>query len=192
MRQLTTRGKPCACQGRIVGTLVTQLPQQSRSRTETHQGDTTVPLDGVVKLLNEMELHHQHQSEQRIRALEMLLDAKLDTLRTRISLEAEKSVIALAAPDKAITKAEVATEKRFESVNEFRQTLSDQTKTFVSKVEFEALRETSGTRITGLSSRLDKIEGKAVGLNAGWIYLLGGLSAAATVVGIVVAIFLRK
>lgn len=37
-----------------------------------------------------------------------------------------KTTLALSAADKAVTKAEVATEKRFEGVNEFRQTLADQ------------------------------------------------------------------
>jgi hypothetical protein len=37
---------------------------------------------------------------------------------------------ALANTEKAIGKAELATEKRFDSVNEFRLTLSDQTATF--------------------------------------------------------------
>jgi hypothetical protein len=37
-----------------------------------------------------------------------------------------KTTLALAAADKAVTKAEIATEKRFEGVNEFRQTLADQ------------------------------------------------------------------
>jgi hypothetical protein len=121
----------------------------------------------------------------------MLIDAKLATLRTIIELQAEKSAASLAASDKAISKAEVATEKRFESVNEFRQTLSDQTKSFISKVEFEALRDTNGSRIADLASRLDKLEGKAVGLNAGWIYLLGGLSAAGTVASIIAAVLLN-
>ncbi len=37
-----------------------------------------------------------------------------------------KTTLALAAADKAVTKAETATEKRFEGVNEFRATLADQ------------------------------------------------------------------
>jgi hypothetical protein len=138
-----------------------------------------------------MELRHQNQFEMRIHEVERLIDAKMTTLRTIIDLQAEKSVTLLASSDKAISKAEVATEKRFESVNEFRQTLSDQTKSFISKVEFEALRDTTGAQIAGMSSRLDKIEGKAVGFNAGWIYLLGGLSAVGTVGSVIVAIFLH-
>ncbi|MDT5036190.1 MAG: hypothetical protein QOE03_1375 [Micromonosporaceae bacterium] len=171
---------------------MTQLPQQGRSITETHSSDPTIPLlDCITNLFHEMELHHQRQYEHRVRALERLLDAKLITLRTVVDSHAEKAVLALTAADKAISKAEAATERRFESVNEFRQTLSDQTRTFISKVEFEAVRDTFGTRIADLSSRLDKTEGKAVGLNAGWIYLLGALSAASTIASVIIATYLR-
>jgi hypothetical protein len=87
-----------------------------------------------------------------------------------------------------VSKAETATEKRFESVDEFRQTLSDQTRSLVSKVEFDAVRDSSAVRIADLASRLDKTEGKAVGLNAGWVYLIGGLSVAATLASLVVLV----
>jgi hypothetical protein len=53
--------------------------------------------------------------------------------------------LALSAADKAVLKAETATEKRFESVNEFRQTLSDQTRSFLRisehTVEMTAVNE---------------------------------------------------
>ena len=62
-----------------------------------------------------------------------------------------------------MSKAETATEKRFESVNEFRQTLSDQTRSFVSKVEFDA----------------------------GWVYLIGGISVAATLASLVALLVQR-
>jgi hypothetical protein len=140
-----------------------------------------------MKLLQDQ----QHQCEQRVGTLEKLIDAKLVTLHTVIDAQADRALVALASADKAVSKAEIATEKRFESVNEFRQTLSDQTQSFVSRVEFEALRETNAARIADLSSRLDKTEGKSAGLNAGWLYLLGGLSASSIVVSLVIAIFVR-
>jgi hypothetical protein len=126
--------------------------------------------------------------DQRVNALERLTDAKLANLATLIDAHAGRLVQAIEAADKAVSKAEVATEKRFESVNEFRQTLSDQTRTFISKVEFEALRDTNTARIADLASRLDKTDGKTVGLNAGWVYLLGALSIAATLISLVVLI----
>ena len=42
---------------------------------------------------------------------------------------------ALQAAEKAVTKAELAAEKRFESVNEFRNQLKDQTGTFITRNE---------------------------------------------------------
>lgn len=76
------------------------------------------------------------------------------------------------AVEKAVTKAEVATEKRFDGVNEFRQTLTDQNKTFAS-----------AERVDGLAQRLDKIEGRSGGLSDGWrwmLLLIGIVIAAAT------------
>jgi hypothetical protein len=170
----------------IVGFLVTQLPQQSRSTNDPRQPDpgTLLVDDSANGLRQELEW----RLEQRVNALERLTDAKLANLSTRIDAHAERVVLALAAADKAVSKAETATEKRFESVNEFRQTLSDQTRSFISKVEFEAMRDTNVARIADLASRLDKTEGKAVGLNAGWVYLLGGLSVVAALVSLVILV----
>lgn len=42
---------------------------------------------------------------------------------------------ALASSKEAVQKAEVATEKRFESVNEFRATLTDQAAKFITRKE---------------------------------------------------------
>ena len=50
----------------------------------------------------------------------------------------EKAVAAaLAAADRAVAKAERAAEARFESVNEFRGTLTDQAATFLPRREYE-------------------------------------------------------
>jgi hypothetical protein len=46
-----------------------------------------------------------------------------------------KTTLALAAADKAVTKAEIATEKRFEGVNEFRSTLADQAANLMPRAE---------------------------------------------------------
>ena len=48
-------------------------------------------------------------------------------LEARISALKENVGTALIASDKAVSKAEVASERRFDGVNEFRQTLSDAT-----------------------------------------------------------------
>jgi hypothetical protein len=184
--------EPYASPNFLVGLMVTQLPHQTRATGDLSHDDLSISfLDYVAKLVQEMELHHRQQCEQRTEALDRLIDAKFVTLQTVIDAHARNAVLALAAADKAVSKAELATEKRFESVNEFRATLSDQTRTFVSRIEFDAVREATATRIVDLSSRLDKTDGKSVGLNTGWVYLLGVVAVAGTLASIALAVLFR-
>jgi hypothetical protein len=74
--------------------------------------------------------------------------------------EKDKAInAALLAAEKAVAKAETANERRFEAVNEFRQTLSDQATTFVTKADLDAANE----RVRDLASRLERMEGQALG-----------------------------
>lgn len=132
-----------------------------------------------------VETELARHSEQ-LQSLDRLTEAKFVTFRTLIDSQAEKVALALAASDKAIQKSEMATEKRFESVNEFRGTLSDQTRTFISRVEFEALRSSYVDRLAELQQRLERVEGHSAGLSAGWVYLLGGIAAVGTIISMVV------
>lgn len=87
--------------------------------------------------------------------------------------DAQTSAInaALQAAKEAVTKAETATERRFESVNEFRAQLSDQTKTFASS-----------ERVDIITDRLNRMEGHSGGLNDGWKWLLAIAALAVPVV----------
>ena len=98
----------------------------------------------------------------------------VDTLKEYIeALFAEKDkqiALALTSAEKAVTKAEAATDKRLAGMNEFRDALSDQTKTFAS-----------AERVDGLQQRLDKLEGRSSGLKDSWGWLVGiaGIAIAA-------------
>lgn len=59
--------------------------------------------------------------------------------------------IAMAASEKAILKAETAADKRFDSVNEFREAMKDQQSKFADK-------EQSDFRLGALDKRLGSIE----------------------------------
>jgi hypothetical protein len=73
---------------------------------------------------------------------------------------AEKAVIAaLAAQDKAVSKAELAAERRFDSVNEFRAQLSDQAATFMSRAEALLQINANAEKIDALSARMDRGDG---------------------------------
>jgi len=85
-----------------------------------------------------------------IEHLRRLVDTQLTAMDLRYQQRFDASAAAIAAAleaqEKAVAKAETANEKRFESVNEFRQALSDQTKTFISRPEFNAERDANEKR----------------------------------------------
>lgn len=93
--------------------------------------------------------------EQRITALEQLLDDRIGALR-------EERKIVTSSQQMALEKAQVSTQEavhqvaltmnhRLEGMNEFRQQLSDQTATFVT-------REVLDTRLTEVDKRIGSIE----------------------------------
>jgi hypothetical protein len=108
---------------------------------------------------------------------------------------------ALESAEKAVVKAELAADKRFEAVNEFRQTLSDQTATFIPRIEAERIIDSlnskldaemqrTGERFKSIEDSVTTHHGKAAGLTAGWGYLVGAIVVGSILVGALVA-FLR-
>ncbi len=93
---------------------------------------------------------------------------------------------ALQAAKEAVIKAEVAADKRFEAVNEFRSTLSDQATTFISRAEFTAVREAAEERIALLTARLDKSEGRTQGGANLWAIIIGVVVVLVMAIGIYV------
>ncbi len=68
----------------------------------------------------------------------------------RFSDQEQAVQAALAAAEKAVVKAELASDKRFESVNEFRAQLSDQANTFISRVEYNANQKANDQKVESL------------------------------------------
>jgi len=119
----------------------------------------------VLVQFSEMDLRYQQRYDAQIKALDAAL------------LAAEKAVTtALIAAEKAVTKAEVATENRLTLLNELR-----------SGVATMEQMEAMGVRLAELKERLDRIEGRSSGLNAGWVYLVGVIG----LIGVVIAIVVR-
>jgi len=116
------------------------------------------------------------------------------TLRTlyihvmEISKAAKEGVnAAMASAEKAILKAETATEKRFDSVNEFRQAMKDQQETFANKAE-------TNLRLEELSKRLDRIATGmelSIGKSSGITTVALGAAWLITTAIALLAIFLR-
>jgi len=105
-----------------------------------------------------------------------------------ISKSAKEGVsAAMASAEKAILKAETATEKRFDSVNEFRQAMRDQQETFASKSETNMRLEDLSKRLDRVTSGMELSSGKSSGVVTAAI----GLAWLVTTGIALLAIFLR-
>jgi hypothetical protein len=74
-------------------------------------------------------------------SLKEYFEARLTGITQSITALEDKLSVALAASEKAVTKAEAASEKRFDAVNEFRRTLGDQAASFLQRETFDAFKE---------------------------------------------------
>jgi len=105
-----------------------------------------------------------------------------------ISKAAKEGVsAAMAASEKAVLKAETANEKRFDSVNEFRQAMKDQQDNFANKAE-------TNLRLDEMAKRLDRVTTgmeTSSGRSSGVTMVAFGLAWLVTTGIAVLAIFLR-
>lgn len=97
---------------------------------ETLRIHLTERLADLDTLIHERDAAQTFAARLAFAAQETALAAALAT--TEKAMQA-----AFAASDRAISKSEDANEKRFESVNEFRQALTDQTASFMPRFEIE-------------------------------------------------------
>ena len=117
----------------------------------------------------------EKRSEQRFESMKQQIDA------------------AFASSQIAIDKADQATEKRFEGVNEFRAALSDQASRFVTQDALAALAdklqasiERNREDLDQLSKRIDVREGEIHGSRLTWGNMAALLASFAVVVGLLV------
>lgn len=104
----------------------------------------------------------------------------VDTLKEYLEQrfkDSDKAVqAALLAAKEAVLKAEAASDKRFDAVNEFRQTLSDQTNTFITKGEYQAQHKALEDRVAVLTDRMNQDKGGEINMTK--IYAaIGGVGA---------------
>lgn len=152
----------------------------------------------IQALLDERELRNREQLDRiidQIGSVDRITDAKFVTFRTLIDSQAEKVALALAAADKAVSKAEVATEKRFEgvnerfaSVNEFRASLADLSKLQVTTDKFDSVIEGLNLRLRSLEARIEKGEGQGQGAKDNKTGLYAAIAAAVGLIAIFVFI----
>jgi hypothetical protein len=93
--------------------------------------------------------------------IERILSERDQRYSERFDAQEKAVAAALAAAKEAVIKAEVATEKRLEGVNEFRQSLEDQQKTFVRQDVFNVI-----------SAQVIESKGRGAGRNDIWLILV--------------------
>jgi hypothetical protein len=81
----------------------------------------------------------------------------------------EKAVnAALAAADRAVNKAEIASEKRFENMNEFRGALADSARLLMPRAEYEQAMRGITNKVELLESRVNARDDRSAGEGQGW------------------------
>ena len=128
-----------------------------------------------------------HQIESGDRALEHHIQEQVRQIRTIIEMGSAQVQAAFDASEKAILKAETATERRFESVNEFRAQLATQTQSFMPREVAEARLAEIATKVEDVTNRINVTQGKAAGVSASV-----GLLIAAAGVGLSVVVVLAN
>jgi len=117
--------------------------------------------------------------------------------RSDIRFEAMKQQVreAFAASQLAIDKADTATEKRFEGVNEFRAALADQSSQFVTQNSLIALGEKlqlgierNRDDLDALARRIDLREGELAGSRVTKGTLVTAITIAIGVIGLIVVV----
>lgn len=154
-------------------------------------------LEALTALLSEADRRYEQRFIAQENAVGLALSRVDKEFHEHLAQVRAETHAALEAADKAISKSEAATEKRFESVNEFRAQLADQAQRFIPRIEAEQRMVQNAEKIDALdtrhqkdvgaiNSRLDLTTGRTNGIAAGW----GAIVAAVGVVGAVIAIII--
>ena len=110
----------------------------------------------------------------------------------RFTAQEQAVAAALTSAKEAVSKAEAASEKRFDSVNEFRATLADQSATLISRTEVDQRFKGIDEKVDIIMGRMDRLEGRAGGQTSTWAYIIAGIGLVGTIVGIIAAVALLQ
>lgn len=98
------------------------------------------------------------QAEDHRRMLDERYATQTKALDAAFKAAEQAVAVALANAEKATGKAEMAAERRFESVNEFRRALADQTATFIPRAEYDSAHAALVDRVSANADRVGSLE----------------------------------
>lgn len=119
--------------------------------------------------------------------LECLIEDRFKAVYTLIDSNEKQVAIAFSASEKAIQKAEDSQLRHNATTNEFRAQLGDQAKTFLPRLEAEAIIKGLTEKIAAMQKLIDANTAKSSGFTGGW----GAALAIIGLVSLVVAIASR-
>jgi hypothetical protein len=106
-----------------------------------------------------------HANEEKFAAVHEKFASTALALDAAMVAQEKAVAAAMEASGKAVDKAEIANEKRFESVNEFRAQQGDIIAQFLTRNEYSAAHQTVVDAVTELRSQLDGLSGTVVPRN---------------------------
>lgn len=108
------------------------------------------------------------------------------TLREYVDVrfKAQESAVAaaLTSAERAVTKSENAAERRFDSVNEFRSTLSDQARLLMPRAESEQTIRALSDKVDMLVARMNQNDDRGRGMGQVWSWIVGAAGILAIIV----------
>lgn len=182
---------------------VDTLPRPAEGGTVSLRDYVSARFDQLKQFVDERDRLRDIQQGQRFEAQQKALaDALQATQKSAAdALQAIKETTSntLASAKEAVAKAENANERRFESQNEFRQTLIDQAATFTTKAEAEARQEAVNARqlsteedVARLTARIDEERSRSEGASNLWLLIVGIISVFVLLLGFGVTLFTLK
>ena len=146
-------------------------------------GDTPAKIDVQAQIIEALRSHmvavieaHKELHRARDQHVESMFVAARDAVSA-----------ALAAADRAVSKAELASEKRFEGVNEFRSALNDNARLLMPRSETEQRITALDEKLIDLTKRQASIEERTRGKGEGWqgIAMIVSMVASLVAIGVV-------
>lgn len=127
--------------------LIRQLEHQDAARVAA--------IDMIERVLNERDRRYEQRWLSQEDAVRLALVGVNKEMIERMRQVREETQAAMLASDKAISKAEDATERRFAATNAYREQLSEQAATFAQRREVDAITSALADKVFALTTRLD-------------------------------------
>lgn len=159
-----------------ITTVIVETDRRYEQRFIAQERAIAVATGTITGLLEERDRRYEERFNAQQEALSVALAVVNKEFHEHIIQVRDETTAALVAADKAIVKSELANEKRFENVNEFRGQLADQAATFIPRKEAEQRIDNVAEKLaeaesrlsvtlTSIGSRLDLSAGRADGSN---------------------------